>query len=84
MKGAGKLNLKFNHIIHYVNQLKSFQFPGRVLTIQPGGKHPRLGTYNKLSYINENYIELLDVEDKLIQGEHYLKSLIKKLFKKQV
>ncbi|MCP5933929.1 VOC family protein, partial [Klebsiella pneumoniae] len=37
------------------------------MTIQPGGKHPRLGTYNKLSYINENYIELLDVEDKLMK-----------------
>ena len=28
------------------------------------GKHHKFGTYNRLSYINENYIELIDVEDK--------------------
>ena len=28
------------------------------------GKHHQFGTYNQLSYINGNYIELLDVEDK--------------------
>lgn len=57
------MTLKFDHIIHYVDQLEHFNFPGDILKLKSGGNHHKYGTYNKLSYINENYIELLDVED---------------------
>lgn len=58
------MELKFDHIIHYINQLNQFEFPGKLLKLHNGGKHHQFGTYNQLSYINGNYIELLDVEDK--------------------
>ncbi len=54
--------LKFDHIIHYIDQLDRFSFPGDV-TRDSGGYHHKYGTFNKLGYINENYIELLDVEN---------------------
>lgn len=58
------MELKFDHIIHYIDQLNQFEFPGKLLKLHNGGKHHQFGTYNQLSYINGNYIELLDVEDK--------------------
>lgn len=58
------MNLKFDHIIHYIDQLNQFQFPGKLLQLHNGGKHHYFGTFNRLSYINGNYIELLDVEDR--------------------
>ena len=57
------MDLKFDHIIHYIDQLEQFKFPGEVVKLNSGGKHHKFGTFNKLSYINENYIEFLDVED---------------------
>ena len=57
------MKLKFDHMIHYVDQLKGFKYPGELLKIHSGGKHHQYGTFNRLTYINENYIELLDVED---------------------
>lgn len=62
-KGMGDMELRFDHMIHYVDNLKNFKYPGDILKISPGGKHHKFGTFNRLSYINENYIELLDVED---------------------
>lgn len=58
------MELRFDHIIHYVDNLKNFKYPGEILKISSGGKHHKFGTFNRLSYINENYIELIDVEDK--------------------
>lgn len=58
------MELRFDHIIHYVDNLKNFKYPGEILKINSGGKHHKFGTFNRLSYINENYIELIDVEDK--------------------
>lgn len=55
--------LKFDHIIHYIDQLNHFNFPGDVIKLHSGGHHNKFGTFNKLGYINENYIELLDVEN---------------------
>ena len=57
------MKLKFDHMIHYVDQLKGFKYPGELLKIHSGGKHHQYGTFNRLAYINGNYIELLDVED---------------------
>ena len=34
------------------------------MKLHSGGKHHKFGTFNQLSYINGNYIEMLDVEDK--------------------
>ncbi|MDI1795268.1 VOC family protein, partial [Staphylococcus aureus] len=51
--------LKFDHIIHYIDQLDRFSFPGDVIKLHSGGYHHKYGTFNKLGYINENYIELL-------------------------
>lgn len=50
------MDLKFDHIIHYIDQLEQFKFPGEVVKLNSGGKHHKFGTFNKLSYINENYI----------------------------
>lgn len=58
------MELRYDHIIHYVDNLKNFKYPGEILKISSGGKHHKFGTFNRLSYINENYIELIDVEDK--------------------
>ncbi|WP_436854769.1 VOC family protein [Staphylococcus caeli] len=54
-------NLKLDHLIHYVQQLDNFKYPGHLFTLNQGGQHERLGTFNKLAYINNAYIELLDV-----------------------
>ena len=56
------MKLKFDHMIHYVDQLKGFKYPGELLKFIRG-KHHQYGTFNRLTYINGNYIELLDVED---------------------
>lgn len=56
-------DLKFDHIIHYIDHLNQFKYPGDILKINAGGKHHKYGTFNRLSYINDNYIKLLDVED---------------------
>lgn len=47
--------LKFDHIIHYIDQLDRFSFPGDVIKLHSGGYHHKYGTFNKLGYINENY-----------------------------
>ncbi|MGO3048483.1 VOC family protein [Staphylococcus casei] len=54
-------NLKLDHIIHYVHQLNDFKYPGHLFTLHQGGQHVRLGTFNRLAYLNNAYIELLDV-----------------------
>lgn len=55
------MTLKLDHMIHYVQRLKDFNFPGDVLKIHSGGKHERLGTHNRLVYLSNAYIELLDI-----------------------
>ncbi|MBM0867306.1 glyoxalase-like protein [Staphylococcus auricularis] len=55
------LPLKLDHIIHYVQKLPDFKFPGNLLKIHPGGKHEQLGTFNRLVYVENAYLELLDV-----------------------
>lgn len=70
------MELRFDHIIHYVDQLNNFKYPGNILKLSAGGKHHKFGTFNRLAYINENYIELLDVED--------VEKLKKKLKQKKV
>lgn len=42
------MELKFDHIIHYINQLNQFEFPGKLLKLHNGGKHHQFGTYNQL------------------------------------
>ena len=54
-------DLKLDHIVHYVQQLDNFKFPGNLFTLYQGGKHDQLGTYNRLAYLNNAYIELLDI-----------------------
>ena len=54
-------DLKLDHIVHYVQQLDNFKFPGHLFTLYQGGKHDQLGTYNRLAYLNNAYIELLDI-----------------------
>lgn len=53
--------LKLDHIIHYIQQLNDFKYPGHILKLNQGGQHERLGTFNRLAYLNNAYIELLDV-----------------------
>ena len=55
--------VKFDHIIHYVNQLKEVE-EDPVLPIHSGGRHERFGTANLLSYFDYRYVEYLAIEDK--------------------
>ena len=78
--------VEIDHMIHYVDQLKGFKYPGELLKIHSGGKHHQYGTFNRLTYINGNYIELLDVEDveklkKEAKTEEGRVALQRKLFK---
>ncbi|MCD8798061.1 VOC family protein [Mammaliicoccus sciuri] len=57
------MNLKFDHIIHYVDGIESIEFPHQYIQSIQGGKHTQLGTYNQLSYIDLHYIEWIDVFD---------------------
>ncbi|WP_031547028.1 VOC family protein [Salinicoccus luteus] len=54
--------VKFDHIIHFVNQLDSVGTEG-VLPIHSGGKHEPLGTANLLSYFDQRYVEYLAIDD---------------------
>lgn len=60
------MEIKFDHIIHHVKDLDTFNFPGNKLLIQPGGKHLALGTKNSISRIDLSYIEFIDVFDKAL------------------
>ncbi|WP_193013998.1 VOC family protein [Staphylococcus equorum] len=53
--------LKLDHMIHYIHQLDNFKYPGHLFKLHQGGNHERLGTYNRLAYLNNAYIEFLDV-----------------------
>ena len=37
------MELRFDHIIHYVDNLKNFKYPGEILKINSGGKHHKFG-----------------------------------------
>ena len=54
--------IKFDHIIHYVNDLDAVKSEG-VLPIHSGGEHPAFGTENALSYFDLRYIEYLTISD---------------------
>jgi|GEM_PF-4845629 len=54
--------VKFDHIIHYVNQLKEVE-ESPVLPIHSGGRHERFGTANLLSYFDYRYVEYLAIEN---------------------
>lgn len=60
------MELQFDHIIHYIQNIESLNFPGNKLKIIDGGKHERLGTMNRLSYLDLSYIELIDIFDKAL------------------
>lgn len=55
------IDIEFDHVIHYIDGLNQFEFPGKYLEIQPGGQHENLGTYNRLVQIDLSYIELIDI-----------------------
>ncbi|MCS4486009.1 VOC family protein [Staphylococcus americanisciuri] len=55
------VDIEFDHMIHYIDGLQHFEFPGKYLEIQKGGRHENLGTFNRLVQIDLSYIELLDV-----------------------
>ncbi|UXR78002.1 MULTISPECIES: VOC family protein [unclassified Staphylococcus] len=57
------VDIEFDHMIHYIDGLEHFEFPGKYLEIQKGGRHENLGTFNRLIHINLSYIELLDIFD---------------------
>lgn len=59
-EGDFMVDIKFDHIIHYIDGLTHFEFPGQYLNIQNGGRHEKLGTFNRLIHIDLSYIELLD------------------------
>lgn len=61
--------VKFDHIIHFVNQLESVDSEG-VLPIHSGGKHGQLGTANLLSYFDQRYVEYLAIDDEERFGRH--------------
>ncbi|MDU9418203.1 VOC family protein [Staphylococcus lloydii] len=58
------MNLKLDHFVHYINNLSEFKYPGELFTLYNGGRHERFGTFNRLAYISNAYIELLDVYNK--------------------
>ncbi|WP_165980701.1 VOC family protein [Macrococcus carouselicus] len=58
------MKLQWDHIIHYIDGLSSFQFPDALLQLVEGGCHEQLGTFNRLSYTDLSYIEYIDVFDK--------------------
>lgn len=62
--GVTVVDIEFDHIIHYIKGLNHFEFPGEYLTIQKGGQHEKLGTFNRLVHIDLKYIELIDIFDK--------------------
>lgn len=55
------IDIEFDHVIHYIDGLNQFEFPGKYLEIQPGGQHENLGTYNRPVQIDLSYIELIDI-----------------------
>ena len=59
------MKLKFDHMIHYVDQLKGFKYPGELLKIHSGGKHHQYGTFNRLDVEN---VEKLKKEAKTEKG----------------
>ncbi|EKU48939.1 VOC family protein [Staphylococcus massiliensis] len=54
-------HIQFDHVIHHIENLDNFNYPGDILALTKGGKHQNLGTYNVLSHIDLRYIEYLDV-----------------------
>lgn len=54
-------DLKLDHIIHYVQNLNDFNYPGHLFKLYQGGQHEKLGTYNRLAFLDNTYLELLDV-----------------------
>lgn len=61
--------VKFDHIIHYVNQLEEVEREP-LLPVHSGGKHERFGTANLLSYFDYRYVEYLAIEDEAAFSQH--------------
>lgn len=61
--------IKFDHIIHYVNQLDDVREKAP-LPIHSGGVHTRLGTENLLSYLDTRYIEYISIRDEELFTDH--------------
>lgn len=61
--------IKFDHIIHYVNQLDEVRDKAP-LPIHTGGVHTRLGTENLLSYLDTRYIEYISIKDEKLFIDH--------------
>lgn len=61
--------IKFDHIIHYVNQLDDVREKAP-LPIHTGGVHTRLGTENLLSYLDTRYIEYISIKDEKLFTDH--------------
>ncbi|HIW13634.1 MAG TPA: VOC family protein [Candidatus Salinicoccus stercoripullorum] len=61
--------VKFDHIIHYVNQLEEVE-KSPVLPIHSGGRHERFGTSNLLSYFDYRYVEYLAIENEEAFSRH--------------
>ena len=58
--------IAFDHVIHYVKDLTHFRFPNDYLSLQEGGRHDTLGTFNYLSYFDLKYIEFIDIFDQTL------------------
>lgn len=61
--------IKFDHIIHYVNQLDDVREKAP-LPVHTGGVHTRLGTENLLSYLDTRYIEYISIKDEKLFTDH--------------
>lgn len=61
--------VKFDHIIHYVNQFEEVE-QEPVLPIHSGGSHERFGTANLLSYFDYRYVEYLTIKDEVLFNQH--------------
>lgn len=71
------MNIKWDHIIHYIDDLEQFRFSDELIGLNKGGQHTSLGTYNYLSYFGLSYIEWIDIFDrelveKAAAGDEYM------------
>lgn len=61
--------LKFDHIIHYVDDLEKVR-KSAPLPIHSGGVHQKFGTENLLSYFDFRYVEFLSIKDMDLYKKH--------------
>ncbi|MGV3066538.1 VOC family protein, partial [Staphylococcus simulans] len=58
------VQLKFDHIIHYIKNIDEFEYPGEVIKLSPGALHKRYGTKTKLVSNDISYIEIIGEKEK--------------------